>query len=247
MRRLFVGLVAGFGLLLSGAPAANAGPLTSVDMVFGLGTLPPAVFTANYTAGAGMGTALNATTFTMVAGAVPAGATTATIPLTSAPPISQIQVVIAGNPVGGTFAGSASPVGVMPVTGAANVKGFGGFTLLGVPIAVGFPTTTIPPTAYGIAITAWANAWTTKTTTVALTTPTQFGAVTAMATGTNMLTPGGGGTVTLVSALNILTNLAGQLPAFTSITLGFVPEPGTLFLLASGVAGLVALGRSRRG
>jgi len=36
------------------------------------------------------------------------------------------------------------------------------------------------------------------------------------------------------------------LPAFGILTLNFVPEPGTLVLLGSGIAGLVMFGRSRR-
>jgi len=34
-------------------------------------------------------------------------------------------------------------------------------------------------------------------------------------------------------------------PAFGILSLHFVPEPGTLMLLGSGIAGLVAFGRSR--
>jgi hypothetical protein len=34
-------------------------------------------------------------------------------------------------------------------------------------------------------------------------------------------------------------------PAFGIVSLHFVPEPGTLMLLGSGIAGLVAFGRSR--
>jgi hypothetical protein len=243
MRKLFIGLFAGLGLLVSGAPIATAGPLTSINLVLGLGALPPAVFSASGLTGAGSATGTGAgATWTVAAGAVPTGVTTATIPLTAAAPISQIQIVISNN-ASGAFAGSSG--GTMAVVGAANVKGFGGFTLLGIPLSVGVTAVSVPPTAYGIAVTAFANAWTTKSTTVALTTPTSQGATTAMATGANGLV-NGGGTVVLVSALNVLTNIAGQLPAFVTLTLNFVPEPGTLLLLGAGVAGLLAIGRSKR-
>ncbi len=246
MRKLFLGFAAG-AMALVGAQTAAAGALTAASITLALGALPPATFTGIFATAAGAGTASGSgatANWSIASGFVPAGATTATIPLTSAPPISQIQVVIAGNPDPGAFVGSAG--GAMLVDGVANVKGFGGFTLLGVPLRVGTTLTTTPPTAYGIAITAFANAWTTKTTTIQLQTATQFGGTTSMATGTNSLV-GGGGTVTLVSALNVLTNLAGQLPAFVTLTLSYeaIPEPGTLLLLGSGVIGLVAIGRKK--
>ena len=56
------------------------------------------------------------------------------------------------------------------------------------------------------------------------------------------------GLVTLVTPIFISTNIPASavVPGFGILTLHFVPEPGTLLLLASGVAGLVAFGRSRR-
>ncbi|RIL02023.1 MAG: hypothetical protein DCC71_16875 [Proteobacteria bacterium] len=55
------------------------------------------------------------------------------------------------------------------------------------------------------------------------------------------------GTVTLVTPVFISTNIGASavLPAFGVMTLHFVPEPGTLMLLGSGIAGLVAFGRNR--
>ena len=52
--------------------------------------------------------------------------------------------------------------------------------------------------------------------------------------------------ITLVTGLNVLTNIAGQFPAFALLTLSFAPEPGSLLLLLAGAAGLVALGRSKK-
>ena len=45
----------------------------------------------------------------------------------------------------------------------------------------------------------------------------------------------------------ISTNIGASavIPSFATLTLTFVPEPGTLLLLASGVAGLAVLGRKR--
>ena len=55
------------------------------------------------------------------------------------------------------------------------------------------------------------------------------------------------GSVRLVTPIFISTNIAGSsvIPAFGFLTLHFVPEPGTLVLLGSGIAGLVAFGRRR--
>jgi hypothetical protein len=50
-----------------------------------------------------------------------------------------------------------------------------------------------------------------------------------------------------VTPIFISTNIGAfaVVPAFGFFNLHFVPEPGTLVLLGSGIAGLVAFGRSR--
>ena len=45
----------------------------------------------------------------------------------------------------------------------------------------------------------------------------------------------------------ISTNIATVFLAFGTLDLHFVPEPATLLLLGSGIAGLVTFGRSKRG
>lgn len=248
MRKLFSILVVGAGLVL--AQGAQAGALVLAQLTFALGTLPPATFVATYTVGAGQGSASGTgagAAWSVVAGAIPGGTTTATIPSSAAPPITQLQFIVNGNPNAGAWA--ASTDATVPVTGQANIKAFGGLTLLGVPLVVGQPTTIQPPVVSGIGITGLANNWTTKTTTVNLTAPTTNGATKATRMGANGLV-NGGGTVVLVSALNVLTNVAGQLPSFAVLVLQYVPdevvaEPGTLLLLGSGIAGLVAIGRKK--
>ena len=75
---------------------------------------------------------------------------------------------------------------------------------------------------------------------------------TAMYTGTDSRTPGGLGQITLVSPTKVQHIVAGSpggLGAFVllgTLTLNFVPEPGTLMLLGAGAVGLGLVGRTRR-
>jgi hypothetical protein len=56
------------------------------------------------------------------------------------------------------------------------------------------------------------------------------------------------GFVRLVTPVFVSTNIPASavVPVFAFIDLHFVPEPGTLLLLSSGIAGLVLFGRSRQ-
>ena len=52
-------------------------------------------------------------------------------------------------------------------------------------------------------------------------------------------------TITLVSP-TYLSALGNLLPVWTTLSIQFVPEPGTLLLLGAGIGGLVLVGRRRR-
>jgi hypothetical protein len=82
--------------------------------------------------------------------------------------------------------------------------------------------------------------WTTAP--VTLTGVTTGGLNTVTLAGYDNRTPGHGGVVQLVSPFKVITNAAGNLPAFALQTLTFVPEAGTLLLLGLGVTGLALLG-----
>jgi hypothetical protein len=59
----------------------------------------------------------------------------------------------------------------------------------------------------------------------------------------------GGGVLQLVSPTQTLTNLttgtSDKIAGGTTLLIRFIPEPGLLLLIGSGVAGLALLGRSR--
>jgi hypothetical protein len=239
MRKLFAVLAVG---LLAVAGSASAAPLASATFSFQIGTLPVAVFPADSSVS---GTATSNTSANLNGGSAFAGTFTTSIPTSAAPPLTYIQVIVTKN-AGGTFTGGSpgSVGGNHSFTGTANVYGIGGFPgggspLLAIPLNVGTPNT-VTKSAGGVAITAIAAGWTVGTVSV-----TGTGNGTATAMGANGLTPGGAGTIVLVTPIKIITNVAGTLAAFGALTLTYVPEPGTLLLLGLGVAGLAAIGRRR--
>ena len=108
------------------------------------------------------------------------------------------------------------PLSVVGLGGVTTVKGAVNLTVIGAP-------------------------WTTGT--AAIGTITAMGGVSPLSN-----TGAASGVITLVTPVFISTNIGASavVPAFGIFTLHFVPEPGTLVLLGSGIAGLVAFGRSSR-
>ena len=158
-------------------------------------------------------------------------------------PIAGIQVTAANG--SGSFGGvgGAGFGGQMPILGAAKVCLFGACSMavqnLSVPLTV-VGQGGIALVTGAVNLTVIGAPWTTGT--------AQVGTVTAMG-GVSPLSNTGAasGNVTLVTPVFISTNIGASavLPAFAFLNLHFVPEPGTLVLVGSGIAGLVAFGRNR--
>jgi hypothetical protein len=56
---------------------------------------------------------------------------------------------------------------------------------------------------------------------------------------------GGVGVVKLVAPAGLMSTLGGNMPLYISMTLNFIPEPGTLLLVGAGIAGIGIIGRRR--
>jgi hypothetical protein len=64
-------------------------------------------------------------------------------------------------------------------------------------------------------------------------------------TGMNALTPGGAGTLTLVSPGKVYVSTGNKIPLVGTLTLQYAPEPGTALLTGAGALGLALLARRR--
>ena len=225
-------------------PTPFSGTLTVV-----LGTLPPITVATTGTANVTF-SGSNITAISLAGGSF---ATSVVIPVTdpAAAPITQVAAnvtngagsfsTIPGANINNNFVTNLTGAGSGPmaVQGVAKVGLFPGpLANLSVPFTsggvngVGLGGNLVTASAFGVGVSVRGAPWTTGTASVG--TATVMGFVS-------------GNTVQLVSPTFISTTIGASavLPAFAVLTLSFVPEPGTLLLLASGVAGLVLLGRKR--
>jgi len=248
MRKLS-GLIAAVGLALGVAGQAQA----TVLPVAGSLSLSIATLPAITTTWSGTGSVdVTATSITgLTAGVLSVANLTVPVTDPAAFPLTGVFIPSASNGTGNfSFDAAGNGGGLMALTGSANMCLFSPCSApppanLVVPFttggANGIGLGGTPITVSGLVnVTLTGNGWTTGTVSIGSLTatgsPWDYGAGCGL-----------GCSVTLVTPTVISTNIGASavIPSFATLTLSYVPEPGTLLLLASGVAGLAVLGRKR--
>jgi hypothetical protein len=171
------------------------------------------------------------------------------------PPIDQLILSLTGHAAGSFVAGGGPGGGLggpMTLGGALTVNAYSGnVTLLSVPLSVvGKPGGFVSVTGGGGTITQVSGTgWTTGAQTLMAPATTLSGRsttpTTVTATGTDLRTASGAGTLVLITPLFVRTNLTGDHVSFATLTLNYVPEPSTLLLVGVGIGGLALRGRKR--
>ncbi|MCG8590249.1 MAG: PEP-CTERM sorting domain-containing protein [Proteobacteria bacterium] len=169
---------------------------------------------------------------------------------TGVPFISGFTVTMTNGPgtlaPGGGLAGGFG--GAAPLQGTAFINILQLFSL-DIPLSVvGGPGTAMAGTGV-IVITVTGGEWTTGQAVVTgVTQATDAGGFvnTISATGSDQRV-NGMGSITLIAPLRVVTNAAGVLGGFATLSLQLIPEPATGLLIGVGALGMAAIGRARRG
>jgi hypothetical protein len=233
------------------AGAAQGAILTSASFAapFGTPPAPPPI------TGTGTGTSAGLGAAATLASNVLQG-TVRVYGIPTGPPIDGVFVALTGH-AAGSFVGGGGPGGGLggPMTLDAEVKitsYSGNLTLLAIPLSpAGQPGGFVSSTGAGAGtlIRVYGTGWTTGSWTLMAPATTISGGTaipqTVTATGADLRTASGAGTLILISPLYFRTNFSGDIPTFATLTLNYVPEPSTLLLVGVGLAGLALRGRRK--
>ena len=241
MRRWFSGVAAGLlvaGAMLWSAPVQAApvqivGTLSVLIGTLGSISVPVPTTTVDVTGGV----------LSLPQGIVVVPPTT--IPITSFPGGLLTSAVVSGQNGVGSFApplpatiGDLGLHGAMPILGSIKLQG----PLAATPITIPLSVVGAGGSVSVAGIQLQGALWTTRVAHV--TTPSGF--VQESLTGTRNGPLGQvGSTLTLVTPIYVNAADLVRIPAFGSLALRFVPEPGTALLLGAGIAALVGFGRRR--
>jgi hypothetical protein len=262
MRKLFA-LLAAVGLSFGVASQASATVLafsgTFGVNIAGLGTIPITGAGAALVNGSSPGTHLS--NFQLGGGTF---AGTVPVPVTdpAAAPIAGLYLTAVNQPGGfANFSGGGGAGGIMGISGTAVVCLFSFFGTVPCPVAglsvpfssngtrglgLGGPPIAVFNTLVNLGVTVQGFPWAGSGTFGTPNSPV-FAFAHGPASGDASSAAQGSGVVQLVSPLLINTTIPASsfLPGYGILVLHFVPEPGTLLLLGTGVAGLALVGRKR--
>lgn len=240
MRKLFARLAVSAMLAIAAAPAGAVTLTASGTLGVAIGALPAVTVggsPAPILVSSGSGD------FTQPVSMFSAAVVLPTQLFTGVSLISSLNVTVANASM--AVSGGTGNAGL---NGTAIVGVLGGLINLLIPLSPVGAGGVISPAAAGLMITVTGHNWTTGVGAVTgLSSATPLGGFTNTVTlaGSDTRTAGHQGSILLVSPFRVMSGATGTLTGFATQLLTFVPEPGTLLLIGSGVACVALVGRKR--